>query len=91
LGKCVDSPIPDSLDFLGFFDFGSETDIHPVGEPGHAELASFGVGAIYRMDRHVDLRLDYGWQLIRNNALLAIQIPPDRSRSRAHIAVVVRF
>jgi hemolysin activation/secretion protein len=60
----------DGLQLLTFFDYGSVHDQHTPIDPATnlpgsrgTELASTGLGLRYSLDRYVDLRLDYGFQL----------------------------
>ena len=90
LGNWFGSSVPDTLEGLVFCDYGSAGVIEPASGPDHFELASVGVGLRYRMSRYIDLRMDYGFQLIRNEFLMD-QVPPDHSSSRGHIALVVTY
>jgi hemolysin activation/secretion protein len=56
--------VRDGLQFLTFYDYGylQNTDVLE-GEPGHLSLGSVGAGLRYQLDRHLSLRLDYGYQV----------------------------
>jgi hemolysin activation/secretion protein len=59
-------PVADSGHLLAFYDAGFVSDLHvQQGQPRHATLQSVGIGARYSIDRYLDLRFDYGWQLTK--------------------------
>jgi hemolysin activation/secretion protein len=89
-GDLFGSSTPDTLEGLIFADYGSAYVIDPDAGPDHFTLASVGVGARYRISRHLDLQVDYGFQLVRNEFLIN-QVPVDSSSSRGHIALVVSY
>jgi hemolysin activation/secretion protein len=56
----------DSVQFLAFWDYArlSDPKTQP-GNPDHFSLESAGVGVNYVVGRTLDLRMDYGWQLLK--------------------------
>jgi hemolysin activation/secretion protein len=55
----------DSAQFLAFWDYGRLSDPHTQPKvPDHVALESVGGGLNYMIGRYVDLRFDYGWQLL---------------------------
>ena len=60
------APVEDSGQLLAFYDAGFVSNLHvQQGQPRHATLQSVGVGARYSIGRYLDLRFDYGWQLVK--------------------------
>ena len=58
--------VTDSGQLLAFYDYGRVADEHlQQKSPTRAELSSVGFGARYTLDRYLDIRFDYGWQLER--------------------------
>ena len=59
-------PVKDSGQLLVFYDAGFVSNLHTQqSQPRHATLQSAGVGARYSIDRYLDVRCDYGWQLTK--------------------------
>jgi hemolysin activation/secretion protein len=60
-----DQSVDDSLQFIGFFDYGYTEDIQaPAGTlEQNVYLMSFGPGLRYNIDRFVTVRFDWGFQL----------------------------
>jgi hemolysin activation/secretion protein len=55
----------DSAQFLAFWDYARLSDPHTQTKaPDHIALESVGAGLNYMIGRYVDLRFDYGWQLL---------------------------
>lgn len=76
---------PDSLQVLGFVDYGSvyyEGD-SPDGDP-HKDLSSMGVGIRYAIAPTLSLRFSYGWQL-NDDPLI------DDDDGRSHLGIVASF
>ena len=85
LWHLVSADTPDRLQLLTFFDVGHVRSRTPqISEPNHATLSSVGVGARYAVDRYLDVRFDYGWQLTR------LSLNPG-APSRGHISVVLSY
>ncbi len=62
----LEVPVLDSGQLLAFYDAGFVSNLHlQTGQARHATLQSVGVGARYSIDRYLDLRFDYGWQLTK--------------------------
>ena len=97
LGSLFYSKPEDTIDLLAFCDYGLADVIHPsaTASPTHFDLASVGAGANYLLRKNVELKIYYGFQLIRNelgaNYLIHNNIPSDHSASRGHIELLVRF
>ena len=62
--KKLGVPVDDTGQLLAFYDTGFVSDLHQqTGQAKSASLQSVGFGARYGIDRYLDLRFDYGWQL----------------------------
>ncbi|MBV9522950.1 MAG: ShlB/FhaC/HecB family hemolysin secretion/activation protein [Alphaproteobacteria bacterium] len=83
--------LPDRFQLFGFIDLGhvASRTPQPSQQPLHATLSSIGLGLTYGIDRYLDIRLDYGWQLTRLDPLPGTTNPG--SSSRGDIAVVLSF
>jgi hemolysin activation/secretion protein len=93
VASLFESGIPDSLQFLGFCDYGyTQVESGPalVGYEPEYKLASVGGGLRYNLNSYLAVRLDYGYQLIRNAALLA-QPGVNSSFWQGHVSVVATF
>jgi hemolysin activation/secretion protein len=56
----------DTGQLLVFYDSGFASDVHQqTGQAKSGSLQSVGFGLRYGIDRFVDVRFDYGWQLSR--------------------------
>ena len=81
-------PLKDASDqaqLLAFWDYGSvrEKQIAP-GAPTSTQLESVGLGMRYSVQRYLEMRLDYGWQLRR--------LPGAQIRSQmAQLAITVSY
>lgn len=55
----------DSAQFLAFWDYANLSNPHTAPKtPDHVSLESVGAGFNYLIGRNLDLRFDYGWQLL---------------------------
>ena len=93
LGSLFNSSIPDTLQFIAFCDYGYvEVDKGPAltGYEYDNKLASVGGGIRYNLNKYLAVRLDYGYQLIRDAALLS-QAGYNSGPWMGHISVVARF
>lgn len=76
----------DQLQFLGFFDYGSEQLVEPNPSDGpspNKTLYSIGAGLRYTIGLHLSLRFDYGFPLTQKEL--------NEYSSRSHLGVLVSF
>jgi len=77
--------VRDQLQFLGFWDYGSSGNHHPLpGEASEVPLSSLGVGARYSINTYLSVRYDYGFQLLRTGF-------DNDHGSRSDIGVVLSY
>jgi hemolysin activation/secretion protein len=75
----------DRLQLVTFVDVGHARSLVPqVNQPAHTTLSSVGLGLRYGIDRYLDLRADYGWQLTR------LAVNPG-APSRGHVSLVLSY
>ena len=76
----------ENIQFLGFFDFGYLLGVNKdVWEKNSVTLSSVGAGFRYNFMSHVDIKLDYGYQLkkLENNK--------GKSRSCLHCSIIASY
>jgi hemolysin activation/secretion protein len=80
------NPWNDRIQFFVFHDIGRVWSIVPqFNEDASTTLASAGAGFHYTVDRYVDLRFDWGWQLTH------IRLDPRPLGQRGDVSLVVSF
>ena len=80
------NPWNDRIQFFVFHDIGRVWSIVPqFNEDASTTLASAGAGFHYTVDRYVDLRFDWGWQLTH------IRFDPRPLGQRGDVSLVVSF
>lgn len=66
LARFVPPEFADQLQLLAFWDYGSVRDVHNTpGTPASIQLSSVGGGLRYAVSRFLDVRLDYGHELLK--------------------------
>lgn len=93
LGSLFDSPVKDSLQLIGFCDYGYtqvHDDVPLVGAEMEYKLCSVGGGLRYKLNKYLEADLYYGYELIRPPALLA-QPGYNSSPWMGNIYVIARF
>jgi len=81
-----DNPWNDRIQLFVFHDIGRVWNIVPQpNEPASTTLASAGAGFHYTVDRYVDLRFDWGWQLTH------IRFDPHPLGQRGDVSLTVAF
>lgn len=83
--------LPDRFQLIGFIDLGhaASRTLQVDQQPLHATLSSAGIGFRYGVDRYLDVRFDYGWQLTRLDPIPGTNNPGPPSRG--HISVVLSY
>ncbi len=77
--------LKDELRLHLFADIGSVSSVNRLPlEPSTLDLASIGVGLRYRINTHLSLRVDYGWQV-------GDAVPFGEERSRGHVSVSLSY
>jgi hemolysin activation/secretion protein len=80
------APVDEKLQLLTFWDYGETQNVQLLaGEDPHVLLSSVGGGLRYSLTKHLSLRFDYGWQLVK------VTGSHEPSNSRSHIGVVATF
>lgn len=77
--------LDDSLQLVAFVDAGHVSSQYPQnGEPTSLTTAGTGLGVRYRLERNLNLSIDYAWQLVR--------LPSEPTLgSRAHVSLIGGF
>lgn len=74
----------DRLQLLAFVDYGGGGDSNPApGQEPWQNLASTGLGFRYSLASNLDIRFDYGWQLV--------ELAGDAATGRAHFSLTLSY
>lgn len=66
LARFLPPEFADQMQLVVFWDYGTVREVHPVeGTPASIQLSGAGGGLRYLLSRFVDVRLDYGHQLLK--------------------------